>query len=520
MRVSIGLGLIASLTVLACTVTRTETLPGAGAGEAGESGDPEASVDATEPEKPRTTIVPNLTITDVAVFQAVKVPVVKGGVIVKRTKRNAPVVARRPALVRVYVKPGSGWEARSVTAELQLVAGDETFPIVRETKTVREASTDADVESTFNLEVPAESLPPGVAFQVALTADDGEAVAEGEPSAGRFPADGALQDLGVEVSGKLKVVVVPVKYEADGSGRTPDVSTAQLARYQRTLMARYPASEVEVKARAPFAWSQRIAGNGTGFTSILRAMHALREDDGADDDVYYYGLLAPTSTMSAFCQGGCVAGLSTVADEDTPMLRASVGLGYVGESSAETMAHEIGHAHGREHAPCGGAAGVDPDYPYPQAQIGVWGYDIFAKTFIPPTRGRDMMGYCPNEWVSDYTYGALFDRIASVSMAKHVTHVSSVPSERTRWQIAIVGPAGELDWRGAPEVGSAIDLGRHGTSSVARYLGSDGREIASREARFVRFDHLPGGFLFVPRATDITWTKVRVDGYQDALIRP
>ena len=53
-------------------------------------------------------------------------------------------------------------------------------------------------------------------------------------------------------SGTLKVVIVPVKYNADGSGRTPDVSAAQLARYKQMFMARYPAAEVDVTARAPW----------------------------------------------------------------------------------------------------------------------------------------------------------------------------------------------------------------------------------------------------------------------------
>ena len=111
-----------------------------------------------------------------------------------------------------------------------------------------------------------------------------------------------------------------------------------------------------------------------------------------------------------------MTGLSTVVDSpNTSFLRASVGVGYPGEDSANTAAHEVGHAHGREHAPCGGAQGVDPQFPYSGGVIGSWGYDILAKTFLSPTKGHDMMSYCPNEWVSDYTYSALFDRIAALN---------------------------------------------------------------------------------------------------------
>lgn len=36
---------------------------------------------------------------------------------------NAPVVANRPGLLRVYVKPADGWTAKSLAAELRLASG-------------------------------------------------------------------------------------------------------------------------------------------------------------------------------------------------------------------------------------------------------------------------------------------------------------------------------------------------------------------------------------------------------------
>jgi Peptidase M66 len=524
MRASTGLGLIAIISLFACTATgaaEQSTSPGGtddGSGASTDPTDPDGSGgDPTNPEKAPSPIVANLAVTDVAMFQAVKVTVVKGGALVSSAKRNAPVVAKRPGLLRVYVKPGSGWTAREVTAEVRLVAGEKKFPILRETKSISRASTDEDPKSTFNIEVPADNLPPGVTFQVALTASDGDKINDGEASDGRFPADGSFEDLDAELSGKLKVVVVPVRYDTDGSGRTPDISKAQVERYKQTLMRWYPASEVEVTTHAPYPWTTTIAGNGTGFSNVLRAMHQLRQKDKVEDDVYYYGLLAPTTSMNSFCQGGCVAGLSTVADEDTPVLRASVGLGFVGQDAANTMAHEVGHAHGREHAPCGGASGVDPGYPYPQAQIGVWGYDIFEKTLISPTKGRDIMGYCPNEWVSDYTYKALFERIATVSTEKKILTVGGSASTR-QYRIASVDAAGQLSW----DAGDDVELDREpggGTAVTTRFLSESGAEMATRSARFFRFDHLPGGFVFVPRESSVAWKSLRVDGYRGQLAR-
>ena len=195
MRASTGLGLIAIISLFACTATGVaETMtptPEGAAGENGSSTDPttpEGSADPTDPEKAPSPLVSNLAVTDVAIFQAVQVNVVKGGAYVAAKKRNAPVVARRPGLIRVYVEPGDGWKAREVTAEVRLVADDEKFPILRETKKISGASKDDDPKSTFNLEVPAENLPPGVTFQVVLTAADGEQVKDGREEPGSLPS--------------------------------------------------------------------------------------------------------------------------------------------------------------------------------------------------------------------------------------------------------------------------------------------------------------------------------------------
>ena len=56
-----------------------------------------------------------------------------------------------------------------------------------------------------------------------------------------------------------------------------------------------------------------------------------------------------------------------------------MGLAFADVASAFIMLHEVGHNHGRQHAPCvpPGAqiAGVDPDYPQADGRIGTIGYE-------------------------------------------------------------------------------------------------------------------------------------------------
>jgi len=62
---------------------------------------------------------------------------------------------------------------------------------------------------------------------------------------------------------------------------------------------------------------------------------------------------------------------------------------------------------------------VDPHYPYPNATIGVYGVDTADDVLLEPSANYDMMSYCGPEWVSDYTYEALFqDQVARTSQGR------------------------------------------------------------------------------------------------------
>lgn len=458
------------------------------------------SRDPNDPAAPSLPLAEGVAIDSVAIFQGVKIDLMKGGELVAPSSRNAPVVAGRPALVRAYVRPEGG-SSGEITGELRVTAGGQT-KVYRDTRASVFASTDENLSSTFNFEIPAGELAVGATFSVALTSKTGKDTKSASPA--RFPRDGAPVSVGVESSGeKLKIVIVPVRYDADGSGRVPDVSAAQLERYRQTMMRLYPAADVEVTARAPMPWSTVISRNGSGFSQILRAVTELRRSDGAPSNVYYYGALAPAASMSSFCGGGCVTGLSTVVSRASDaFLRASVGVGFTGDSSANTMAHELGHAHGRNHAPCGGANGIDPSFPYSGGGIGVWGYDILDKKLVSPSKGKDFMGYCPNEWVSDYTYSELFDRVASVNgvAASQMVGGSTEPST---WRIGSVDADGTVSFGGDVTLDA---VGDEALRDATLYDGAD-REIGHQGARFYPFADMPGGLVLVPPSASIASIK-------------
>jgi hypothetical protein len=66
--------------------------------------------------------------------------------------------------------------------------------------------------------------------------------------------------------------------------------------------------------------------------------------------------------------------------------------------------------------------GVDPQFPYENAAIGVTGYDIRSDVFIPP-EAPDIMAYCDSPWFSDYTYAGLLNTVRSVNQVQQTVIV-------------------------------------------------------------------------------------------------
>jgi hypothetical protein len=516
MRTVFKTALIALCTTVACsadpqadvvsTGPRSDDAPGAGADIGSTSTDDAGTVRTNEADAapsdagakgdgdsaaPRTmnALAKDVPVQEIAFYQGVKVDVVAKAA--KVAQYNAPVVAGRDALVRVFVAPDARFTSRPLVAELTLVNGADTT-VLKANLTPTGASTDATLGSTFNFDVAGASLTDKTKFSVAVR-DPAVTTTAVETGAAEYPQAGTPELLGVQSSGpQLKVVVVPIQYAADGSNRVPDTSAAQLETYRKTMYSMYPAAKVEVTARAPWKFTSAITADGTGFSQALQALQRLRHSDGVDDDVYYYGAFSGASSFGAYCGSGCVTGLSGVGeDASDALVRASLGIGFTGNESAWTMAHELGHAHGRYHAPCGGAAGADPDFPYTNGGIGVWGYNLLTKQLVASSKGKDLMGYCTPEWISDYTYQALFDRMQFVNGAKATTGQLDSPAE---YRYVNIGADGALSW------GETITLGTRpgGAARELSWLGADGAVVATGTAHVYTYDHLPGGYALVP----------------------
>ena len=249
---------------------------------------------------------------------------------------------------------------------------------------------------------------------------------------------------------------------------------------------------------------QTVSAQGNGWSEALDQIASLHESDNAPADTYYYGLFQPTDNLGQYCGQGCVAGIGYVTDTSNMSrhAHAALGLSYGDVQSAQTMAHEVGHNHGREHSPCGGAAQPDPKYPYSGAKIGWWGFEGPDKLHNPAT-DTDIMGYCDNVWISDYTYRGLTDRVARDNGTARELPPPGGMHHYLFLLTDVTGPRWGLP-RAAPRYPS-------GEPEPADILDDSGAVIASVTVYRTPMDHLNGAQLLVPDP-EPGWHAIQIRG--------
>jgi hypothetical protein len=413
-------------------------------------------------------------IASLRLYQGVEVSLMEGG---NASTVDFPIVAGRDALVRIFVSLDASYDGEPVTARLHLGEGtsfDATMALVG-------PSSQESLSSTINIRIPGDALQPGAELMVELL----QAQGNGSSDAVRFPAQGSLPIVVAPLAPELKIRLLPLAYTADGSGRLPDVSEQQLERYRQRFYATYPVARISLEVAAPLTLTDDLSGVGDGWDSALDALFDYRRTNAVPDDTYLYGLVAPAESANAYCGGDCTLGLSYLTREGDAALRVGLGVGFSDETSVETALHELGHLHGRDHAPCS-AGDVDAGFPHADGSIGRWGYDLISDALRPPEQHRDFMGYCAPTWVSDYTYAGLYSRMWALS---------GVQARRTtlhRYAVLRVGIDGRLSER------SEIVLPqRQGAPELVRGQ-LDGQQVAL-EGHFHRHSHLPGGLLLLDR---------------------
>jgi hypothetical protein len=455
-----------------------------------------------EPTPPKVVPAKGISVTDIDFYQTMEIPFLRGG---QEVPAAVPVIAGKDAYLRVGFTVDPVFSPRELRLRVTLESASATLEPIDVDVPVGASSTPESLASTLNAAIPGASILADTTFRVDILEVDPDAERVEPLGTPGWPEAGSASFGAQDVGAGTKIVLVPIVYNADGSGRTPDMSEAQVELYRSRVLSMYPTPAIQIELGQPWSYNgPDVQAFGSGWGEMLASFANAHHGGGSDPSAYYYGLFAPAPSFGSYCAGGCVTGLSYSSvqpfDDDA---RSSVSLGFTGLEFADTLAHELGHAHGQTgHAPCGGAGDVDGDYPYSGGGIGVLGMNVATLELKKPTEFKDLMGYCTKNWISDYTYKLFFSRtqaLAQVSMAKH-------HGPPRTWRAFAVRADGSLYDVGTSE--RTMEPGGKRVRVDARAADGGRTQV---DGVFLANDHLPGGMLLVAEEPGVSALRMMTE---------
>jgi hypothetical protein len=304
-----------------------------------------------------------------------------------------PLVANRNALIRVFAR-ATTTNSATPSVRVRVYNGAtlvKTVTIAAGGSSVPQAIDEGQLSASWNALIEGEWLQPGAS--VLVDVDPSNLIAEASESDNVYPSSGSPLTLDVRTVPPVSLELVPVMQAANGF--TGNVTAGNQNQFISTLRKIYPLGALDANVHSTYTTNAPVLQNNDGnsaWDQILNEMSALRATEGST--AYYYGVVK-TSYSSGIAGLGFVPGHAAVGWDALP-------------SGTNVLAHELGHNFSLFHAPCGGAGGPDPLYPYSGGLAGVYGYDMVAGLVKLPTQ-PDLMGYCSNSWISDYHYTRVLD---------------------------------------------------------------------------------------------------------------
>lgn len=348
---------------------------------------------------------------------------------------TVPLVAGRDAYVRVFVVADRANTA-APAVRVRLYQGEtlrETLTIPADGASVPTAVDQGNLAASWDVKVPASMIQPGL--RMVADVDPSGAVAESNEGDNTFPANGTPVALNVAAIPPLKVRFVPIHQRANGLvGRITEANKHDFMTMTRKL---HPIPGYDADVRAPFTVEGlSLDPVGNSWLGLVTELNAVRVAEGSDR--YYYGVV-----QTEYAGGGVVGIAANIPS------RTSLGWDRPSDA-AETVAHELGHNLGRFHAPCGGAGGADPGYPYQLGLIGVYGMDVETGELKAPIEHTDIMGYCDAKfWISDYNYTGIFNFLRSTTAASTAAQSSLLVWGSIRDGRVVLEPAFQVTTRPA-----------------------------------------------------------------------
>lgn len=486
------------------TDTATSDSADASTAQDASSGDPAGPLPAS-----------GISIDWVEANQAVGVRIGEDGGEVGPEGRTSPLLANRITLIRAFWDIGNNWEPREIDAQLTINYPDGTSDTKLDRKMVEGPSFIGNLNEAFFWGLMADETQPGITYHIELFEAD---PANADPSVTeppRLPEDGSEAFVGIEDSWQLlKIVIVPFNYDFGGCTREPDLSEETMQLFYDYMYMMMPIDQLEIEIRPNIDWD----GELNSFVPLNQYMAGLRVDEGADPEVFYYGLVDVCSGGLGGA-GGLANGIpSDPTSPDVGYQRVSSGLSLPAnpEFSADTFVHEVGHSLGRRHVACSGEeGGPDPTYPIEGGDLGEWGFGVVDFQLRHPTVYKDYMTYCNPAWVSTWGLNKVYPVIRTLSMwDADYPGADSVKQPTPAAGSVLIGnilPDGSESWYTVP--------GRIGTEQRSETTRVEFETPSGRVRQDARVTELPdvGGTMIIaelPVGFDQIGTITRLEGEQ------
>lgn len=209
----------------------------------------------------------------------------------------------------------------------------------------------------------------------------------------------------------LRIVPIWIYYTVAGQNAIVDWSMpANLQGYLKKVL---PVGDIQWYwlSNPVLIWDQAIGPEKSSWSALLAKINDLRNKNTAlPSDAHWYGMIPFKVAQGSISGLGNMPGYAAIGR--VPVQHENL------EDAADILAHELGHNFNRGHAPCGLPNGeVAAPYPYADAVIGDYGWDwnfaaggkvpSYPAGYVVPKTSFDLMSYCQDEWVSEYTYRAI-----------------------------------------------------------------------------------------------------------------
>jgi hypothetical protein len=351
---------------------------------------------------------PDLRVTAVEVTQAIQ-----------DLNNSVDLVAGKRTFVRVHVSSPtarSGITA-SLTGQLRLPGLPTPIPLGPTltpinpggTITVKPFPDRGQLNDSFLFELPAGWRNAPGTLDLVARVDPANTVFD--PSLANNRRTQSVTLLGSQT---MRLRIFNVRYSYGGVNRL--AASSHLDALESWLRRAYPISTL-VASRKTYVYPNAGLPNVDTLNSNLSLVRLFEIlFGGVSRRTFYYGMVDDSGDFMRGKAAGIPGWVSS-----GPTGPGTFGWDTDGSYGDWYGGHEIGHSAGRSHANFCGAGGGGA-YPYTGGRISpsltgntaIYGFDISTRAIYGPS-WNDVMTYCNNQWVSDFTYEGIRSRLNTVN---------------------------------------------------------------------------------------------------------